>query len=75
MPLKVNPKLYKENKKYKKNQNKIFPVLLIIKRMLNSNEQWDYLLKDIKTTFKTYNKILDIKKMNFPENWEEVLWI
>lgn len=73
MPLKENPRLYTENRKYKQRQNKIFPVLLIIKRMLNSNGQWDSLLKDLKRTFIKYQGVFYFSYMGFPNNWDEIL--
>ncbi len=73
MPLKENPRLYSENKQYKGKQNKIFPILLIIKRMLNSNEQWLSLLKDLKKTFIKYKGFFDFSFMGFPNNWEDIL--
>lgn len=73
MPLKENPRLYTENRKYKQKQNKIFPVLLIIKRMLNSNGQWDSLLKDLKRTFIKYQGVFYFSYMGFPNNWDEIL--
>lgn len=73
MPLKQNSKLYKENKKYKGKQNKVFPVLLIIKRILNSNEQWKSLLKDIQRTFKKYNGYFKLSFMGFPRDWKDIL--
>lgn len=73
MPLKENPRLYSENEVYKGKQNKIFPILLIIKRMLNSDERWKSLLKDLKSTFKKYDNFFKYKFMGFPENWKEIL--
>lgn len=73
MPLKENPKLYKENMKFKKKQNKLFPILLIMKRMLNSNSQWDSLLKDIEHTFSKYAYCFNLSFMGFPKNWKEIL--
>ena len=73
MPLKTNPRLYNENKKYKTKQNKIFPILLIIKRILNSNKQWDSLLKDLKFTFNKYMGAFNFLFMGFPDNWENLL--
>lgn len=73
MPLKSNPLLYTENKKYIGKQNKVFPVLLIIKRLLNSNEQWDSLLRDLKITFKKYDGYFNFSFMGFPKNWKEIL--
>lgn len=73
MPLKENPRLYKENLRYRKEQNKIFPVLLIIKRMLKANEQWSSLLKDLKNTFAKYKGSFEFAFMGFPQDWEEIL--
>lgn len=73
MPLKENPRLYTENQKYIRKQNKIFPILLIIKRILNSNEQWTSLMKDLRTTFNKYEGYFKFSFMGFPNNWEEIL--
>lgn len=73
MPLKENPRLYPENEQYKGKQNKIFPILLIIKRMLNSNDQWESLLKDLKNTFNKYQGYFNYSFMGFPTNWEDIL--
>lgn len=73
MPLKENLRLYTENEKYKGKQNKIFPVLLIIKRMLNSNDQWISLLNDLKNTFSKYKGYFNFKFMGFPDNWGDIL--
>lgn len=73
MPLKENPKLYSENEKYKGKQNKIFPILLIIKRILKSNAQWKSLLTDLNKTFNKYDGYFSYKFMGFPENGKEIL--
>lgn len=73
MPLKENPRLYSENEQYKSKQNKIFPVLLIIKRILHSNDQWSSLLKVLKNTFDKYQGYINYKFMGFPNNWKDVL--
>ena len=73
MPLKENPRLYSENEQYKGKQNKIFPILLIIKRILNSTGQWESLLKDIKNTFNKYHGFFNYRFMGFPNNWKDIL--
>lgn len=73
MPLKENPRLYSENEKYKGKQNKIFPILLIVKRILNSNDQWKSLLKDLKSTFNKYQGCFNYSFMGFPKNWRSIL--
>lgn len=73
MPLKENPRLYSEYEQYITTQNKIFPILLIIKRILKSNDQWLSLLKDLKKTFHKYQGYFNFSYMGFPENWEKIL--
>ena len=73
MPLKENPRLYNENIQYIGKPNKIFPILLIIKRILNSNEQWTSLLTDLKKTFDKYKGSYVLSFMGFPKDWEEIL--
>lgn len=72
MPLKETPRLYNENKQYKGKQNKIFPILLIIKRMLNANEQWKSLLKDLENTFNKYKDCFNYQFMGFPKDWKDI---
>src|SRR5699024_2752954 len=73
MPLKENPRLYSENEKYKGKQNKIFPIILIIKRILNSNDQRKSLLKDLENTFNKYQGYFNYNFMGFPNNWKDIL--
>lgn len=73
MPLRENPRLYSENERYKGKQNKIFPILLIIKRILNSNDQWKSLLKDLENTFQKYNGYFNYRFMGFPDDWKDIL--
>lgn len=73
MPLKENPRLYTENEQYKGKQNKIFPILLIIKRMLKSNDQWISLFNDLKKTFQKYEGCFNLSYMAFPKDWEDIL--
>lgn len=73
MPLKENPRLYTEHEQYKGKQNKIFPILLIIKRILNSNDQWKSLLKDLENTFSKYQGYFNYQFMGFPKDWKDIL--
>lgn len=76
MPLKTTPKLYNDKPNYNaSNQtlNKIFPVLLIIKRLLKSNKQWQSLIKDLNSTFNKYKGTYKLSYMGFPDNWKEIL--
>ncbi|KAA9263764.1 Abi family protein, partial [Aerococcus loyolae] len=41
--------------------------------ILNANDQWTSLLKDLKNTFNKYQKVINYSFMGFPKNWEEIL--
>lgn len=73
LPLKQTPPLYKEYRAYRGERNKVFAVLLVLKRMLQSNEQWSSLYKNLKHTIEKYHYVIDLECIGFPENWEEIL--
>lgn len=73
MPLKQTPFLYKENLKYRSKQNKVFPVFLVIKRMLHGNEQWKSFLRDIDKTISKYQDIVILSFIGFPPDWKNIL--
>ncbi len=73
MPLKQTPYLYKENLKYRSKQNKVFPVFLVIRRMLHGNEQWESFLKDIDKTMNKYQDVVILSFIGFPKDWKEIL--
>lgn len=73
LPLKHTPFLYKENRPYKGNKNKIFPVLLVIKRLLKANEQWGDFYKKIEETLDKHSQIVNLSFMGFPDDWKVVL--
>lgn len=73
MPLKQTPFLYKENRKYRSKQNKVFPVFLVIKRMLHGNEQWESFLRDIDVTLRKYSDVVNLSFIGFLQDWQEVL--
>lgn len=73
MPLKQTPFLYRENRKYRNEQNKVFPIVLVIKRMLCANEQWESFLKDINKTMNKYRDVVVLSFIGFPSEWYEIL--
>ena len=73
MPLKQTPFLYRENRKYHNEQNKVFPMVLVIKRMLCANEQWESFLKDINKTMNKYRDVVALSFIGFPSEWYEIL--
>ncbi len=74
MPLKQQPFLYKEHRKYRTSHtNKVFPLLLVIKRMLSSDERWDLFYSQIKELMNQYTDVVQLSFMGFPKDWESVL--
>lgn len=75
LPLKQIPALYKENRKYLNinGKHKVFPVLLVIKRLLNSDENWNDFLTKLKQIIDEHKNVVNLSFIDFPQNWEEVL--
>lgn len=73
MPLKQTPFLYSENKKYRTIPNKVFPIFLVIQRMLHSNEQWHSFLKEIIKCMDQYSDVVNLSFIGFPHDWKEKL--
>lgn len=76
LPLKHAPLLYKENNQYiSKNgqQNKLFPVFLVIKRILNANADWKLFYSFFKHVMNEYKDVVNLSFNGFPSNWEQVL--
>lgn len=73
MPLKQTPYLFKENVQYRHKVNKVFPVLLVIRRILCANEQWKSFFREIDKTISKYDKYICFSFMGFPKNWREIL--
>lgn len=74
MPLKQTPYLYREYKKYRDGKmNKVFPALLSIKRMLNSDQRWYIFEKQLEDLINSYSDVLNLSFMGFPKEWRAVL--
>lgn len=75
LPFKQMPSLYKENQIYlnKKGVHKLFPVILVMKRILNSNDVWEDLFDKLKQTIDEHKDVVNLSFMDFPPDWEKVL--
>ena len=74
MPLKQTPFLYSEYKKYRGGSpNKLFPVLLVIKRMLMNNEPWGSFETKLEALMEEYDDVVVLPYIEFPPEWKEVL--
>lgn len=70
MPLKQTAKLYKEHQQYQ--CNRLFPILLVIKRMTYNTEHWNAFLTQLIDLIKRY-PMAKLSFMGFPSNWEQLL--
>ena len=74
MPLKQTPHLYSEYRKYQVDKHKkVFPALLAIKRMLNSDNRWNAFETRLEDLIDEYSAVIRLSYMSFPEEWKEVL--
>lgn len=75
MPLKQTPFLYSEYREFRNERiNKVFPVILVIKRMLEDNQNlWDSFFIELCSLFKDYSNVLNLSFIGFPANWKSVL--
>ena len=70
MPLKQTAKLYKEYQSYQ--CNRLFSVLLVIKRLTSSTEHWDIFLNRLIALIQKY-PVANLDFMGFPHHWEQIL--
>lgn len=70
MPLKQTAKLYKEHQSCQ--CNRLFPILLVIKRMTSKSEQWNVFLRRLITLVHEY-PAARLNFMGFPTDWEQLL--
>ena len=75
MPLKQAPFLYSEYKQYRNDKlNKIFPVVIVIKRMLQDNTGlWNSFYNGLYTLIESYSEEVNLSFIGFPDNWKDVL--
>lgn len=74
MPLKQAPYLYREHRQYRTGRiNKVFPVILVIKRMLSKDLLWKSFEEKLESLIDEYQDVLKLSFMNFPAEWRSVL--
>ncbi len=74
MPLKQAPHLYSDLAKHiPQRSNKLFPVLIAVKRMLNSNYQWQDFEHKLEKLMDDYADVIRLSFIGFPKNWKSAL--
>lgn len=70
--LSKTPMLYKEYRQMGIENNRIYGVLLCMKHLLHHDSHWNLFVEKIETLFEKY-ECVQIKTMNFTDNWKEIL--
>lgn len=70
MPFKQTARLYKEYAMYK--GNRLFSVLLVIKRIMQNSIQWRQLLRELEALLEEYTEA-KLSFIGFPNDWHDVL--
>lgn len=74
MPLKQEPRLYSEHRKYaSKRIHKLFPALIVLRRMTCPTEHWENFYNQLKKLMDSYQDVVNLSFMDFPAEWEKVL--
>ena len=74
LPLKQAPFLYNENRKYRTGSiNKLFPTILTIRRMLQSDERWREFATALEAIMDTYSDVIRLSFIGFPPDWKTIL--
>lgn len=70
MPLQQSPKMYEEEKQY--NSNRVFPVLIVMHRMLNGRKSWRTFYESLCGLMDEYSEAV-LQCIGFPEEWRDIL--
>lgn len=73
MPLKQTPHLYREHKQFRGTQNKLFPVLLCMRRMILDSNEWGIFFTKLEAIFDEYSDVIKLSFIGFPKEWKQVL--
>lgn len=74
LPLKQSPFLYAENKKYRFSRiNKLFPVVITIKRLLQNDSRWSAFASELSALLDEYQDVVKLSFIGFPVEWKTVL--
>ena len=74
LPLRHKPPLPSEYAQYQQTkQNKLFPVIVVLKLLLKSNNQWNEFFCFIKYLINKFNHVVNLGYNDFPSDWESIL--
>lgn len=74
LPLRHKPPLPSEYAQYQQTkQNKLFPVIVVLKLLLKSNNQWNEFFCFIKYLINKFNHVVNLSYNDFPSDWESIL--
>jgi len=73
MPIAIQ--IAKQYKKHSIKNESLFALFIAMSKLIQSNSQWNRILKELNTLFEEFQSCIEKDKIGFPENWEEILKI
>ncbi|MCR5084857.1 MAG: Abi family protein [Succinivibrionaceae bacterium] len=73
LPLRFKPPLPLAYQKYYRAQNKLFPVIVVLKLLLLSHGQWNSFFEILNGLMNKYKHVVNLSFIGFPPEWEMVL--
>jgi abortive infection bacteriophage resistance protein len=70
--LTIKPKLF-AREKHRIDNRKIFAAILVMKRLTKEETSWRTFLASLVGLIETYNDVIDLKLIGFPDNWYDLL--
>ena len=70
--LTIKPIIHKKDSKKGIENDTVFSVLFIMKKLVKDKAEWDTFVTNLNALVEKYEKV-DVTLMGFPENWEDIL--
>ena len=71
--LAITPRLHRRVRRTLRSNDRIFAVIMVMKKLCLNETQWDNFVRKLSNLIETYNDIVDLEEIGFPDNWEEIL--
>jgi len=69
----ITPKLHRKEKRLLESNDKIFAVIIVMKRLCLNKVLWKNFVRKLSELMEAYNDVVDLKEIGFLNNWQEIL--
>lgn len=69
----ITPKLHRKEKRLLESNDKIFAVIIVMKRLCLNKVLWKNFVIKLSELMEAYNDVVDLKEIGFLNNWQEIL--